>query len=83
MGAKHHAQRDTASGCCIYNDMAAAKELAGSGLKVLFVDWDAHHGDGVELLLEEVPHVMTASIHNGAICPGTGQRHRPEANAYN
>jgi len=78
-----HAQRDTASGCCIYNDMAAAKELAGSGLKVLFVDWDAHHGDGVEFLLEEVPHVMTASIHNGAIFPGTGQRHRPEANAYN
>ncbi len=84
MGAKHHAQRDTASGFCIYNDMAvAAKELAGSGLKVLYVDWDAHHGDGVEFLLEEVPQVMTASIHNGAIFPGTGQRHRPEANEYN
>ncbi|MDQ3627972.1 MAG: acetoin utilization protein AcuC [Actinomycetota bacterium] len=84
MGAKHHAQRDTASGFCIYNDMAvAATVLADAGMKVLYVDWDAHHGDGVEFLLEDQPQVLTASIHNGSIFPGTGQQHRPEANAYN
>jgi acetoin utilization protein AcuC len=84
MGAKHHAQRDTASGFCIYNDMAiAATHLADSGRKVLYVDWDAHHGDGVEFLLEHRLDVLTASIHNGQIFPGTGRAHRPEAAAYN
>lgn len=84
MGAKHHAQRGTASGFCIYNDMAiAAKLLVDSGMKVLYVDWDAHHGDGVEFLLEDEPRVLTASIHNGLIFPGTGREHRPQANAYN
>jgi acetoin utilization protein AcuC len=84
MGAKHHAQRTTASGFCIYNDMAvAATFLADAGMRVLYLDWDAHHGDGVESLLEHRSDVMTASIHNGHIFPGTGQSHRPEAVAYN
>ena len=84
MGAKHHAQRDTASGFCIYNDMAiAATVLADAGMRVLYLDWDAHHGDGVEFLLEHRLDVMTASIHNGHIFPGTGHTHRPEAAAYN
>jgi acetoin utilization protein AcuC len=84
MGAKHHAQRDTASGFCIYNDMAiAASVLVEDGMKVLYVDWDAHHGDGVEFLLAGVPNTLTGSIHNGTIFPGTGQEHRPDVNAYN
>lgn len=84
MGAKHHAMRDRASGFCIYNDMAiAAIVLADAGMRVLYVDWDAHHGDGVEFLLEDRQDIMTASIHNGQIFPGTGQAHRPEANAFN
>jgi acetoin utilization protein AcuC len=84
MGAKHHAQRDTASGFCIFNDMAiAATFLADSGMRVLYVDWDAHHGDGVEFLLEHRSDVMTASIHNGRIFPGTGHSHRPEVTAFN
>jgi acetoin utilization protein AcuC len=84
MGAKHHAQRDAASGFCIYNDMAiAATVLADSGMKVLYLDWDAHHGDGVEFLLEHRSDVVTASIHNGQIFPGTGHAHRPEAAAFN
>jgi acetoin utilization protein AcuC len=84
MGAKHHAQRDTASGFCIYNDMAvAATFLADSGMKVLSLDWDAHHGDGVEFLLDHRSDVMTASIHNGQIFPGTGRSHRADVAAYN
>ncbi|HYP44454.1 MAG TPA: hypothetical protein VEQ66_04560 [Propionibacteriaceae bacterium] len=84
MGAKHHAHRDTASGFCIYNDMAiAATVLADSGMKVLYLDWDAHHGDGVEFLLEDRADVLTASIHNGHIFPGTGDGHRPDRAAYN
>jgi acetoin utilization protein AcuC len=84
MGAKHHAQRDRASGFCIYNDMAlAAVHLADAGLRVLYVDWDAHHGDGVEALLHHRVDVLTASIHNGRIFPGTGQSHDPTAAAFN
>jgi acetoin utilization protein AcuC len=84
MGAKHHAMADTASGFCIYNDMAiAATVLADSGRRVLYLDWDAHHGDGVEALLAHRTDVMTASIHNGHILPGTGHGHRPERAAYN
>jgi len=71
MGAKHDAQRDTASGFCICNDMAvAAKELAASGLKVPYIDWDAHHGDGVEFLLEQVPQAMTAEHPQRSHRPG-------------
>ena len=84
MGAKHHAMADTASGFCIYNDMAiAATVLANSGMKVLYLDWDAHHGDGVEALLAHRTDGMTASIHNGHIFPGTGHTHAPERAAYN
>jgi acetoin utilization protein AcuC len=83
-GAKHHAQRDRSSGFCVYNDMAvAATILADAGQRVFYLDWDAHHGDGVEFLLEHRDDVLTASIHNGTIFPGTGQRHRPDAYALN
>lgn len=61
----------------------AATVLSDGGMSVLYVDWDAHHGDGVEFLLEDRPQVLTASIHNGSIFPRTGQQHRPEVNAYN
>lgn len=84
MGAKHHAMREHAEGFCIYNDMAiAATVLADAGLRVLYIDWDAHHGNGVEFLLEHRTDILTASIHNGDIYPGTGLWHRPEAAAYN
>ncbi|PKQ14359.1 MAG: acetoin utilization protein AcuC, partial [Actinobacteria bacterium HGW-Actinobacteria-8] len=50
-GGLHHAQRDRASGFCIYNDAVVAIERACQdhpGLRVAYVDIDAHHGDGVE-----------------------------------
>lgn len=84
MGAKHHAMRDRSEGFCIYNDMAiAATVLADAGMRVLYIDWDAHHGNGVEFLLEHRTDVLTASIHNGEIYPGTGLFHRPKRAAYN
>ena len=83
-GAKHHAQYDHSSGFCVFNDMAwAAKTLTAKGLKVLYIDWDAHHGDGVENLLIEHPAIVTASIHEGGIFPGTGLESYPELGAYN
>jgi acetoin utilization protein AcuC len=47
-GAKHHAKYASSSGFCVFNDMAyAAMALQEAGLKVLYLDWDIHAGDGV------------------------------------
>jgi acetoin utilization protein AcuC len=62
----------------------AARILIASGMKVLYIDWDAHHGDGVENLLRDYPDAVTASIHDGTIFPGTGRDgHEPENGVYN
>lgn len=84
-GAKHHAQRTAASGFCVFNDMAwAATRLTAEGLRVLYVDWDAHHGDGVEALLLDNGLAATASIHDATIFPGTGRSgHCATHQAYN
>lgn len=84
-GAKHHAHRDHSSGFCVLNDMAwAATRLTSLNKKVVYVDWDAHHGDGVEALLLHNANAVTASIHDGTIFPGTGRAgHDASRGAYN
>lgn len=83
-GAKHHAMADRGSGFCVFNDMAwAAKHFAGQGKRVLYVDLDAHHGDGVEALTRDEPLVMTCSVHDRTIFPGTGHEHAPDEHVYN
>lgn len=83
-GAKHHAHRGYGSGFCVFNDMAMAARrfILERGWKTLYVDWDVHHGDGVEALLLEEEMAMTASIH-GKGFPGTGTGHLPDKHAYN
>lgn len=77
-GAKHHAHFDRASGFCALNDMAyAALTLADAGRKVVYLDWDAHHGDGVEELLRGRKDITTISIHEYGIFPGTGGKSGP------
>ena len=73
-GAKHHAQYDRSSGFCVFNDFAIAADITTKdfGLNVLILDIDAHHGDGVENLTADNPKVVTFSIHDGNIFPGTG-----------
>lgn len=72
-GAKHHAGYNQSSGFCVFNDMAwAAKTFTNLGLKVAYLDWDVHHGDGVEDLTLNNPDVLTISIHQFGIFPGTG-----------
>src|SRR5690606_36431032 len=59
-GGLHHAMRDRASGFCIYNDPALAIARArADGLRVLYVDLDVHHGDGVQALHWDDPGVLT------------------------
>ncbi len=74
-GGLHHAMADRASGFCIYNDVALAVARArDSGHRVLYVDLDVHHGDGVQALFWDDPQVLTVSIHETgqALFPGTG-----------
>lgn len=77
-GGLHHAARDHASGFCIYNDAVAGIERALAlepGLRVAYVDIDAHHGDGVEAAFEQRPEVLTLSVHESGryLFPGTGR----------
>jgi len=77
-GGLHHAMRARASGFCVYNDVALAIALArDAGHRVLYVDIDVHHGDGVEALFWDDPEVLTVSIHEtgNALFPGTGFSH--------
>jgi acetoin utilization protein AcuC len=75
-GGLHHGQRDRASGFCIYDDLAAAIAWMREAhdARVMYVDYDAHHGDGVQALFYEDPCVLTLSIHESGryLFPGTG-----------
>jgi acetoin utilization protein AcuC len=73
-GGTHHGRPDRASGFCFLNDPAfALLRLADAGLRrLLYVDLDAHHGDGVELMFEADPRVTLVSIHEEGRWPGSG-----------
>jgi len=74
-GGLHHAMRRRASGFCIYNDPAiVCATLAERGMRVAYVDIDAHHGDGVQAAFYETDQVLTISLHEtgAALFPGTG-----------
>jgi len=74
-GGLHHAMPDRAGGFCVYNDPALAVARARrDGLRVLYIDLDVHHGDGVQRIHWNDPGVMTVSIHETglALFPGTG-----------
>lgn len=75
-GGMHHAARDRASGFCIYNDAALAiQRLLDGGLqRVVYIDIDAHHGDGTQSIFWDDPRVLTISLHETGLTlfPGTG-----------
>ena len=74
-GGLHHAMPGRAAGFCIYNDPALAIARARrDGLRVLYVDLDVHHGDGVEAIHAHDPGVLTVSFHESGehLFPGTG-----------
>lgn len=75
-GGLHHAMPARASGFCVYNDVALAVAAARRhGLRVLYIDLDVHHGDGVEAIHADDPGVMTVSIHESGryLFPGSGE----------
>ena len=74
-GGLHHAMRGWASGFCIFNDpVVAINVLRKRGLRVVYVDIDAHHGDGVQAAFYRDTDVMTISLHESGrwLFPGTG-----------
>jgi len=77
-GGLHHALRERASGFCYVNDaVLAILRLRERGLRVAYVDIDAHHGDGVQYAFYGDPHVLTISTHERGerLFPGTGFVH--------
>ena len=89
-GGLHHALRSRASGFCFYNDAGAAIARLKKdypGIRVAYVDTDAHHGDGVQWMFYDDPEVLTISMHESGryLFPGTGgvgERGRGEGEGY-
>jgi len=74
----HHAERETPMGFCMFGTVAAAAKhaLDHHGLdRVAVVDFDVHHGNGTQDLLEDEPRALFASSHQMPLWPGTGAAH--------
>ncbi|WVO15301.1 histone deacetylase RPD3 [Cryptococcus depauperatus] len=73
-GGLHHAKKSEASGFCYVNDIVLGiLELLRYHQRVLYIDIDVHHGDGVEEAFYTTDRVMTCSFHKyGEFFPGTG-----------
>ncbi|CEG73086.1 Putative Histone deacetylase [Rhizopus microsporus] len=74
-GGLHHAKKSEASGFCYVNDIVLGiLELLRYYARVLYIDIDVHHGDGVEEAFYTTDRVMTVSFHKyGEFFPGTGE----------
>jgi histone deacetylase HOS2 len=83
-GGLHHAHKTKAAGFCYINDIVISiQHLLLKHPRVLYIDIDVHHGDGVEEAFRSTERVMTLSYHNfyENFFPGTGDKHDigPEA----
>lgn len=70
----HHALAERAMGFCFLNNVVlAAREAQARGCaRVLIVDWDVHHGNGTQALVERDPSIRFVSMHQYPWYPGTG-----------
>lgn len=79
IGGLHHAHKDRAAGFCVFNDVAIAivEALEAGFRRILYVDIDAHHGDGVFYGFYDNPSVYVVDIHEDGryLFPGTGFSH--------
>ena len=74
-GGLHHAFPTQAAGFCVFNDVALGIcALKKRFSRILYLDIDGHHGDGVQQIFYEDPGVLTFSIHESGhyLFPGTG-----------
>ncbi len=77
VGGLHHARRDSSAGFCVFNDIGVSIELLRKRYKlkrILYVDLDVHHGDGVYYSYEPDPDLFIFDIHEDGkyLYPGTG-----------
>lgn len=70
----HHALRDQGMGFCLFGSVAIAAldALARGAARVLIVDWDVHHGNGTQAIVEHDPRIRFVSMHQWPWYPGTG-----------
>jgi acetoin utilization deacetylase AcuC-like enzyme len=69
----HHALAAQAMGFCFFNNVViTARMLTGGGAKVAIVDWDVHHGNGTQTMLDADPDLLYLSIHQHPFYPLTG-----------
>ena len=76
----HHCEANQAMGFCVLNNVCVAVAVARRRLgvsRVLVVDWDVHHGNGVQNIFEDDPNVLYISLHRygRGFYPGTGGPH--------
>jgi len=93
-----HAMPGHSSGFCVFNDFAiaarhvlrsqrrifcpATKSMRRVG-RIAILDIDAHHGDGTEAIMRDSQRVLTFSVHDSSIFPGTGRDDEPEFHVFN
>jgi acetoin utilization deacetylase AcuC-like enzyme len=84
----HHALRDSGMGFCLFGNVALGAHYARrrhGAERILIVDWDVHHGNGTQALVEEEPNIHFVSMHQWPWYPGTGAAddHGPHRSVWN
>ncbi len=80
----HHAERNCGMGFCLFSNAAIAAyyALEKPGInRVAILDWDVHHGNGTQAIVENDPRIAYCSLHQYPCYPGTGKA--SETGAYN
>lgn len=71
-GGLHHAHKGMGAGFCYINDIVLAiQQLLTVVPRVLYIDIDVHHGDGVEEAFHSTDRVLTLSFHKHGVCRGS------------